>query len=240
MINLEVTSSGNGFAINVWLDSRSRTWLFPLKIGCWLFQYWLLVVLILVVGCFQWRLVGTDIYSLRSLRCSRIKVARKKNDEEEDLKNEEDEKDEEEEKMRRRRWWPRIPPRCPRSTRSSFPCRALGRSTSSPWRGIDGNSWLSIDDSGLGQVLIMMMILPAFCVNDGTVICNNDDDDDNNDDDDDGDYNLRAAAKVVETTPVAQAAWSLLLSNAITWHETPWSSWVCFLILMISDCSALT
>ena len=66
-----------------------------------------------------------------------------------------------------------------------------------------------------------MIILPAFCGNDHTVTYNNDDDDD-------GDCNLRAAAKVVETTPVAQAAWSLLLSNAITWHETPWSSWVCF------------
>ena len=44
MTNLEVTSSGNGFAINVWLDSRSRTWLVPLKIGCWLLQYWLLAV----------------------------------------------------------------------------------------------------------------------------------------------------------------------------------------------------
>ena len=76
---------------------------------------------------------------------------------------------------------------------------------------------MSIDDSGLGQVLIMMIILPAFYSNLY-----------NNDDDDDGDCNLRAAAKVVETTPVAQAAWSLLLSNAITWHETPWSSWVCF------------
>ena len=79
---------------------------------------------------------------------------------------------------------------------------------------------MSIDDSGLGQVLIMMIILPAFYSNDHTVTYNNDDDDD-------GDCNLRAAAKVVETTPVAQAAWSLLLSNAITWHETPWSSWVC-------------
>ena len=61
---------------------------------------------------------------------------------------------------------------------------------------------------------------------DDTVTYNNDDDDDANNDDD-GDENLRAAAKVVETTPVAHAAWSLLLSNAITWHETPWSSWVC-------------
>ena len=69
----------------------------------------------------------------------------------------------------------------------------------------------------------MMIILPAFYSNDHTVTYNN-----NDDDDDDGDCNLRAAAKVVETTPVAQAAWSLLLSNAITWHETPWSSWVCF------------
>ena len=67
----------------------------------------------------------------------------------------------------------------------------------------------------------MMIILPAFYSNDHTVTYNTDDDDD-------GDCNLRAAAKVVETTPVAQAAWSLLLSNAITWQETPWSSWVCF------------
>ena len=71
---------------------------------------WLLVVSILVVGvsilvvgCWLFPM-KTDIYSLRSLRCSRIKVARKKNDDEEELKNEEDEKDEEEEKMRRRRW----------------------------------------------------------------------------------------------------------------------------------------
>ena len=83
---------------------------------------------------------------------------------------------------------------------------------------------MSIGDSGLGQLLIRMAILPVFCSN----LCNNDDDDDANNNDDDGDENLRAAAKVVETTPVAQAAWSLLLSNAITWHETPWSSWVCF------------
>ena len=59
---------------------------------------------------------------------------------------------------------------------------------------------MSIDDSGLGQLLIRMAILPVFCSN----LCNNDDDDDANNNDDDGD--LRAAAKVVETTPVAHAA----------------------------------
>ena len=47
--------------------------------------------------------------------------------------------------------------------------------------------------------MIMMINLPAFCSKDDTVTYNNDDDGDGNE-------NLRAAAKVVETTPVAQAA----------------------------------
>ena len=41
-----------------------------------------------------------------------------------------------------------------------------------------------------------------------------------NDEDNENEY-LRAAARVVATTPVAQAACSPLLSKAITWQETP-------------------
>ena len=52
----------------------------------------------------------------------------------------------------------------------------------------------------------MMINPPALCGNDDTVTYNNDDDGDANNNDDDGDENLRAAAKVVETTPVAHAA----------------------------------
>ena len=65
---------------------------------------------------------------------------------------------------------------------------------------------MSIDDTGIGQVLILTINPPALCGNDDTVTYNNDDDGDANSNDDDGDENLRAAAKVVETTPVAHAA----------------------------------
>ena len=47
------------------------------------------------------------------------------------------------------------------------------------------------------------------------------DEDEEEEDNNENEY-LRAAARVVATTPVAQAACSPLLSKAITWQETPW------------------
>ena len=46
------------------------------------------------------------------------------------------------------------------------------------------------------------------------------DEDEEEEDNNENEY-LRAAARVVATTPVAQAACSPLLSKAITWQETP-------------------
>ena len=50
---------------------------------------------------------------------------------------------------------------------------------------------------------------------------NEDEEEDEFDKDEDEEEDLRAAARVVATTPVAQAACSPLLSKAITWQETP-------------------